>query len=500
MPILKAQRKFTRKEYDYIKALIAELESRGMDIPPELLKKDVHRSWQKDLNGYFVKNDGTKYNPTAEQAGFVGDNSRFVGFVGGRGSGKSASGAQKAIKKIEAGENGAILNPDFENFKISTWPELRSWLPWDMVVDKHQYRKLESWQPTQPFQITFRNGVTVICKGLKNPDAARGPNINWLWYDEAQRDPDGMSWKIANASVRVGNEPQSWATYTPNGKLHWTYEFFEQQNIPEDALEIYEQMATGRDLIAAYHGSISDNKDNLSVDFYASMHSLYGHGWFKAQELDGEYVDQGGILGDVAWFNGKIIARPFEDPTGIVRYWDLAASEKKISGRNKNDPDETVGTKMSYFKKEDRYCVEHQISGHWEWEQILDVIVQTAKVDGVFVPIYVEQEPGSGGKNQVAAVANHVKNVFMEEGLPIPSVRPHNPRDNGDKVMRANIWFAEAKEGKIFLVNGSWVQGFLDQFGSFPEARHDDKVDSVSGARLCVSPIKKWKSIEYLAV
>ena len=203
------------------------------------------------------------------------------------------------------------------------------------------------------------------------------------------------------------------------------------------------------------------------------------------------------MFGDVAWFNGKIIARPFDNPDGIVRYWDLAASEKKISGRKRNDPDETVGTRMSYYRDRDVFCIEHQVTGHWEWADLKKIILETAKLDGALIPIYVEQEPGAGGKNQVAEIKMFLKDEFTKEELPIPSVREHRPE--GDKVMRANVWYAEAKEGKIFLINGTWVSGFLDQFGSFPEARHDDRIDSVSGARLCVAPIRKWRKIDYLA-
>lgn len=494
MPLITEHRRLTRDDYKELKILVAELERRGIPIPDELKIATGYKNWPKDFNGYFVRKDGRKYNPTQQQDAFINDTSRFAGFVGGRGSGKSSSSAQKALRKIEKGESGAVLNPDFENFKISTWPELREWIPWEMVVQKHRYRRHPSWTPTQPFNLAFANGVTVICKGLKNPDAARGPNINWLWYDEAQRDPDGLSWKIANASVRIGIDPQSWASYTPNGKLHWTYEFFEERNIPEEILKVYKEMVgDDRELVSVYHGTIDDNKDNLSPDFYTSMHALYGHGWLKAQELDGMYVDQGGVLGDLAWFNGKVVFKAPDNPSAIVRYWDLAGSEKKISGKKKNDPDETVGTLMSYYKMTDNFYIQHQAHGHWEWSTIKEMILQTAQMDGPYVPIYVEQEPAAGGKNQVAELQ-----LFIRENLPGHTLRGHRPE--GDKIMRANIWFAEAKEGKIYLVQGEWLQGFMDQFASFPEARHDDRVDSVSGARVCVSPIRKWRKIKFLAV
>ena len=66
--------------------------------------------------------------------------------------------------------------------------------------------------------------------------------------------------------------------------------------------------------------------------------------------------------------------------------------------------------------------------------------------------------------------------------------------------MRANVWFAEAALGEVYLVQGNWNEGFLDQLASFPAGRHDDKIDSVSGARACVAPFKKWTRQGFLHV
>ena len=111
--------------------------------------------------------DGRRYTPTEEQGKFACSTARFGGFFGSRGAGKSSAGSQKAIRKIQQGQNGAVLNPDFENFRIATWPEFREWIPWDMVVPAHRYRKNPEFNPNQPFTMAFMNGVRVICKGLK---------------------------------------------------------------------------------------------------------------------------------------------------------------------------------------------------------------------------------------------------------------------------------------------------------------------------------------------
>ena len=474
--------------------IINEMEQRGLQVPDEYRPKEIN--WGMDAQGYFIKQNGTLYNPTEEQGGFVKSPARLVGFFGARGSGKSAAGAQKAVKKIQQGYNGAILNPDFENFKISTWPEFRRWLPWDSVIPAHRRRRNPEWQPSVPFVMAFLNGVQVICKGVKDADSARGPNINWLWYDEGTRDKEGESWQVAVASVRVGYAPQCWITATPRGKRHWTYPLFIQKKIPQDAQDIFEEEGLDRPLVESFYGTILDNKENLDPGFMAAMLATYPEGWLRQQEIFGKFVDEGGKLGDRGWFNDKILTKRPDNIHSRIRYWDLAATEKKIiktvRGQRKNDPDETVGTLMSWNKE--HFFIEDQTSGFWEWQDIKENIKMTAIYDGPAVKVMAEEEPGSGGKNQIAELNNWLKKELPGH----PGLTGYRPE--GDRVQLANIWFAEAdKQGIIYLVAGNWIEGFFDQLDDFPEG-HDDKVTSVSGARINIAPIKKWASPSFLSL
>lgn len=485
-------------------ALIREAEQRGLPVAEMLREhfRTLSRTWVTDKNGYFIKNDGSQFVPYEEQEAFLKSKSRFTLFLGGRGSGKSATGAQKALQKIKLGYSGAVFNPHFENFKTSTWQEFRSWIPWDYVVPSQKYRGDPSWEPQRPFVLTFENGVQVQCKGLKDAASARGPNINWLWYDEAQDDVDGMGWKIAIASVRIGKNPQAWCTATGRGTYHWMYEFFVEQKFPEDVIKelkkIQDEVDPEVPMIDWFHGTIEDNKANLDPMFYASMLATYPTGYLREQELYGQFSDPGGNLGDPKWFDGKILPEPPKTVKKRIRYWDLAASEKKVSGtsgKKLTDPDETVGTLLSHWEEnnDDRFCIENQVAGTWVWKDIKEKIKNMAMLDGPFVEVWCEQEPGSGGKNQLAALFEYLK-----EELPQWTFKEHNPRDHGDKIMRANIWFSEASLGKFYMVQGNWNDGFLRQLASFPSGKHDDRIDSVSGARLNIAPIRKWKKIEFI--
>lgn len=500
-----SQPRTLKRRKEKLKILLATMKARGIEIPDSVLDQasglGLITPFPKDSHGFYVKRDGSQFkvnNPN--QIDFIRDLSRFAAYIAGRGSGKSSSGAQKALAKIEAGLPGAVLNPDFENFKISTWPEFREWIPWDKVIPSQKRMSESSWFPSQPFTLSFTNGAWVICKGLKDPDSARGPNINWLWFDEAGRglDIEGMAWRIAVASVRIGENPQAWATGTPNGKDHWLYKFFIDKDIPQDAIDAYADVSD-RDLIKVFFSTIEENKDNLDPGFFAAMLAAYPPGWLREQELHGAFVDRGSVLGNPKWFDDHILEFIPEEVKikRYVRFWDLAATEKKMGFGYKiaslNDPDETVGTLMAWDGKKDFYIAD-QVSGFWEWDDIKKHILNTAKIDGPFVKIYIEQEPAAGGKNQVAALAEYLREELPSWPLAV------GQKAEGDKVMRANIWFGEANNGHFWMLKGMWNEPFLSQLGSFPIAKHDDKVDSVSGARLAIAPIAQWKKIDFLHV
>ena len=203
MPIAKTT-PLTEEERKNLLLLLQEAQARGIELPPEAkaaLVDKKKQKWPIGPNGFFLRDDGKSYNPSPAQEGFIKSTARNVLFYGPRGSGKSGAGSQKAIFKVKDGESGIIMNPDFENLRVSTWPEFKRWIPWSMVIPSQRHRQSDAWQPTQPFMLAFLNGARVYVKGGKDSSSSRGPNVNWLWYDEGGRDETGLSWQVANAGL-----------------------------------------------------------------------------------------------------------------------------------------------------------------------------------------------------------------------------------------------------------------------------------------------------------
>jgi hypothetical protein len=109
--------KFTPVQKRKIAERLAELRARNLEVPEDLrefllgTKQVIH--WPLTEYGCFTSRDGRKFNPNAPQKGFIFSEARFSALISGRGAGKTASGAQKALRKLKGGASGAVLNPDF---------------------------------------------------------------------------------------------------------------------------------------------------------------------------------------------------------------------------------------------------------------------------------------------------------------------------------------------------------------------------------------------------
>jgi len=155
-------------------------------------------------------------------------------------------------------------------------------------------------------------------------------------------------------------------------------------------------------------------------------------------------------------------------PAGVrrVRYWDLAATEPKPG----KDPDWTAGVLMCekdgiFFLIDVKRTRETPLG-------VEKLIKQTAELDGRNVEIYIEQEPGSSGKNTIDRYRREVLKGFVCYGH----------KTTGSKEMRANPVSSAAEAGNVKLVRGAWINDFLDEIEMFPYGAHDDQVDATSGA------------------
>lgn len=166
-----------------------------------------------------------------------------------------------------------------------------------------------------------------------------------------------------------------------------------------------------------------------------------------------------GLVFNRAWF--PIVDAQPAVVAGRIRGWDKAATP--------DAGDWTAGVRISRTA-DGLFWIEDVVRGQWGSGDRKAVVVQTAKLDGVGVKIRLEQEPGSGGKDSVAADVMALAGYDVEG---VPSTK--------DKVTRAGPLAAQAKAGNVRLVKGDWNSKFLDELHAFPSDKvHDDQVDAAS--------------------
>jgi len=184
----------------------------------------------------------------------------------------------------------------------------------------------------------------------------------------------------------------------------------------------------------------------------------------RQQLLNGDWTARhGGSKFRREWFK---VVRVAPKDARRIRYWDMAGTTPELG----KDPDYVVGAKLAM--KNGEYWIEDIQRFRKSPATTEKLILQTAQLDGYDVEIYMEQEPGSEG---ILLISHYSRNILV--GFTFRANKA-----TGSKELRANPVSSAAEAGNINIVNGSWVNDFLDEAEAFPLGEHDDQIDAVSGA------------------
>lgn len=145
-----------------------------------------------------------------------------------------------------------------------------------------------------------------------------------------------------------------------------------------------------------------------------------------------------------------------------VRYWDKAGT----AGGGAYTAGVLVGVDA-----EGGYWVLDVVRGQWSAKEREKHIRLTAEADGTNVPVWIEQEPGSGGKESAEnTVVNLAGYVIKAE------------RVTGDKVTRAEPFSIQVENGNVKLRRAAWNADYLAEARTFPLGKYKDQIDATSGA------------------
>ena len=151
----------------------------------------------------------------------------------------------------------------------------------------------------------------------------------------------------------------------------------------------------------------------------------------------------------------------------FVRYWDKAATQD--GGKR------TAGVLMAKTPEE-RYVVAHSHKGQWSSGKREQQLKSMAERDSALckdLEIYVEQEPGSGGKDSAVLTIKNLAGYRVFADV---------VSGQGSKELRAEPFQAQCEAGNVDILVGDWNEGFLAELEDFPLGHFKDQVDASSGA------------------
>lgn len=395
-------------------------------------------------------NKYSPHTPTAKQAAFLLVNGKEVFFGGAAGGGKSDALLMAALQYVDQPDYAAILfRKTYADLALpgALMDRAKEWLIPHAEVRWNEKEKT----------FTFPSGATLTLGYLENDNDKyryQSSEFQFIGFDELTQILQSCYTYMFSRLRRLNSSIvplRVRSASNPGGAGHdWVRQRF-----------LIEGPAKKRIFIPA------NSRDNPYLDNESYMESLAElDAITRAQLQEGDWnVRHGGSLFSKEWFE-TVESAPHD--TRWVRYWDLAATEPK-PGR---DPDFTVGLKMGYSRSTQLFYI-GDVQRFQKTPGIVELRVRkTAEADGHGTLIFMEEEPGSSGKNNTH---NYAMKVLM--GYPF-----WGNRETGGKFLRAQGVSASAEKGYIKLVRGIWNTEFLNELEAFPNVNHDDQVDGLSGA------------------
>ena len=405
----------------------------------------------------------TKYipcEPTPKQRAFLLMNdSKEILYGGAAGGGKSVAQLMAALQFVDVPGYSAIL------FR-KTYSDLS--LPGALIDMSKQWlmpfveTKEVRWSEKEK-QYTFPSGASLSFGYLESANDCyryQGAEFQYIGMDEVTHiDPANYRYLFSRLrKPKTLQVPLRFrATANPGGQFG---EYYYQRFFVE-----------GKE-----HGRIfipAGLDDNPYLDAEAYKESLDELDPIERERLlNGNWeIKASGDMFNRHWFT-IVPSKDVPRQASRVRYWDMAGTDpKKRKGRDKREPDWTVGFKLAMYQG--MYWIEDIIRVQKTPHDIEELIRQTAMYDGFTCAIRMEQEPGSSG---IAVIERYAREVLQGYNfLGVPS--------SGSKVERARNASAAAEGGRIMISDKCRnMLPFMDEADLFPFGLHDDTIDGLSGA------------------
>jgi predicted phage terminase large subunit-like protein len=189
-------------------------------------------------------------------------------FVGGRGAGKTRTGAEWVKDLVETGEARriALVAPTAHDAR-HTMVEGESGL---LSVSSDWCRP--DYEPSRR-RLSWKNGCEAFTFSSEEADRLRGPQFDYAWCDElaAWNDPQ-TSWDMLQFALRLGSHPRWLATTTPR------------------PIPLIKTLLSRSDVVVSRATTFA-NAANLAAPFLEAVKERYAGTRLGRQELEGEFLE-----------------------------------------------------------------------------------------------------------------------------------------------------------------------------------------------------------------
>jgi len=224
-----------------------------------------------------------------------------------------------------------------------------------------------------------------------------------------------------------------------------------------------------KELESKYVNGLLDPKRLGWVELEAMEADLGQYGY--AAQVGQKPTKPGGGMFRVDHFQVIPVMPPEVSVIKTVRYWDKAGTDEAELKKGK-DAAYTAGIKMSLLAN-GKWLVWGRKKGRWGTDEREAIILETAQSDGTNVEVWIEQEPGSGGKDSARGTIRNLAGFCIQS---------ETTSGKGDKVRRADPYSVQVNRGNVLILRGDWNDDYIKEHENFPFGTYKDQVDASSGA------------------
>lgn len=233
----------------------------------------MRRRRKTDRNARRVAEDLCwNFRPLPSQRAFAATQTRFKGFSGPVGSGKSAALCFEVVRQtfLNFGRQGLLAAPTYAMLRDATLASMFNLL--EQMDLEFELKKSDG-----EFSLTAVKDGVVLLRSLEEPERLRGTNLAWFGIDELSYTRE-EGWLRLEARLRDPKAPHlcGFAVWTPQGH-DWIYRRFIQKPV------------AGYGVVLA---KPFENKHVLdrTPDYYERLENSYDPRFYR-QEVLGEYIN-----------------------------------------------------------------------------------------------------------------------------------------------------------------------------------------------------------------